>query len=71
MSTTRSKTLIEPAVRAQLSYKTEAMIGRTAVTIVGRDGNLTLTRAEFEKLMEAEAEFHTLRVGLRSTGASN
>lgn len=57
MATTRSKTVIEPAVRAQLSYKTEAMVGRTAVTLVGRDGNLTLTRAEFEKLVEADVAF--------------
>ena len=57
MSTTRSKTLIEPAVRAQLSYKTEAMVGRTAVTVVTRDGALTLTRAEFDKLVEADQAF--------------
>lgn len=57
MTTTRNKTLIEPAVRAQLSYKTEAMVGRTAVTILSRDGSLTLTRAEFDKLVEADAVF--------------
>ena len=57
VSTTRSKTLIEPAVRAQLSYKTEAMVGRTAVTLVTQTGSITLTRSEFDKLREADDAF--------------
>lgn len=58
MPTGRSKTLIEPAVRAQLSYKTEAMVGRTAVTIIPAQGHpVTLTRAEWEKLREADDVF--------------
>lgn len=61
MSTTRSKTVIERAVRAQLSYKTQAMVGATAVTIIPRDGHpVTLTRAEFDKLVEADAEFRIM-----------
>lgn len=58
MSTTRSKTVIEPAVRVQLSYKAQAMIGSTAVTIIPREGHpVTLTRAEFEKLREGDDVF--------------
>lgn len=57
MPTHKSKTLIEPAVRAQLSYQHEALIGRTAVTIISKGGSVTLTRREFEKLREGDDAF--------------
>lgn len=60
MTTSKSKTVIERAVRAQLSFKTQAMVGATAVTIIPREGHaVTLTRAEFDKLVEADAVFQT------------
>lgn len=50
----KSKTLIEPAVRAQLSYRHEGVITRTSVTIVGDGGKVVLTRTEWEKLRQAD-----------------
>lgn len=53
----RNKTQIEPAVAAQLSYKHQAIVTRTLVTIVGDGGKVTLTRTEWEKARQADDVF--------------
>lgn len=51
------KTSIEPAVAAKLSYRNEATISRSTITIVGDSGRTVLTRTEFEKLRQADDVF--------------